>query len=248
MEASPGEAVKNNIIGTRNLLQAAERFDVECFTFISSDKAVAPSSVMGATKRIGELMTRTVAQRSTMHACAVRFGNVIGSDGSVVPLFRQQIEAGGPVTITHPDMRRYFMTIPEAAGLVLKAGYGRFGDLCVLDMGEPVRILDLAHQMISMAGCVPDVDIAVVVTGLRPGEKLDEELLMEEEEVASRIEGKIQIINGPTPPSNLWQIVDDLERAAAAEDTQRILESLQTLVPSFHRDGTMRTVPTAASF
>ncbi len=248
MEASPGEAVKNNIIGTRNLLQAAERFDVECFTFISSDKAVAPSSVMGATKRVGELMTRTVAQRSTMHACAVRFGNVIGSDGSVVPLFRQQIEAGGPVTITHPDMRRYFMTIPEAAGLVLKAGYGRFGDLCVLDMGEPVRILDLAHQMISMAGCVPDVDIAVVVTGLRPGEKLDEELLMEEEEVASRIEGKIQIINGPTPPSNLWQIVDDLERAAAAEDTQRILESLQTLVPSFHRDGTMRTVPTAASF
>jgi FlaA1/EpsC-like NDP-sugar epimerase len=233
MEAAPCEAVKNNVLGTGHLLRAAERFGVETFVFISTDKAVMPSSVLGATKRVGELMTRAIAQRSTVRGCAVRFGNVLGSDGSVVPLFRQQIEAGGPVTITHPDVRRYFMTIPEAVGLVLKAGYGRFGDLCVLDMGEPVRIMDLARQMILMAGCVPDVDIPIVVTGLRPGEKLDEELLMEGEEVVSRAEGKIQVIKGPAPPAALWQIVTELEGAAVAEDPDRALTLLRTLVPSY---------------
>jgi FlaA1/EpsC-like NDP-sugar epimerase len=235
MEAAPGEAVKNNVIGTSHVLSAAERLGVESFIFISSDKAVAPTSVMGATKRVGELMTRAVAQRSSLRGCAVRFGNVLGSDGSVVPLFRQQIEAGGPVTITDPDMRRYFMTIPEAVGLVLKAGYGRFGELCVLDMGEPVRILDLAHQMISMAGCVPDVDIPIVFTGLRPGEKLNEELVMEEEEVTSRVEGKIQVIQGPRPPQNLWQTVAALEQAAAGEHTEDILDLLRALVPTYQR-------------
>jgi FlaA1/EpsC-like NDP-sugar epimerase len=234
MESAPGEAIKNNVIGTSHVLSAAERLGVESFIFISSDKAVAPSSVMGATKRVGELMTRAVAQRSNLRACAVRFGNVLGSDGSVVPLFRQQIEAGGPVTITDPEMRRYFMTIPEAVGLVLKAGYGRFGELCMLDMGEPVRILDLAHQMISMAGCVPDVDIPIVFTGLRPGEKLNEELVMEEEEVTSRVEGKIQVIKGPPPPQSLWQTVAALERAAAG-NTGDILDLLRALVPTYQR-------------
>jgi FlaA1/EpsC-like NDP-sugar epimerase len=242
MEAAPGEAVKNNVGGTRNVLQAAERHGVDNFIFISSDKAVAPSSVLGATKRIGELMTRDVARRSSMQACAVRFGNVLGSDGSVVPLFRQQIESGGPVTITDPEMRRYFMTIPEAVGLVLKAGYGRYGDLCVLDMGEPVKVLELARQMILMAGCVPDVDIPIVVTGLRPGEKLNEQLVMEEEEVVSRAEGKIQVIRGPAPPPGLWQAIAELERAASAEDASRIGALLARIVPTYQVQPTLKKV------
>jgi FlaA1/EpsC-like NDP-sugar epimerase len=237
MESAPNEAIKNNVGGTSHVLQAAENNGVENFIFISSDKAVAPTSVMGATKRVGELMTRAVAQRSSMNACAVRFGNVLGSEGSVVPLFRQQINAGGPVTITDPEMRRYFMTIPEAVGLVLKAGYGRFGELCMLNMGEPVRILDLAKQMILMAGCVPDVDIQIVYTGLRPGEKLNEELVMENEEVTSRVEGKIQVIAGPPPPADIWQIVGDLQAAAAAEDQVAVLTLLGRLVPTYRHPG-----------
>jgi FlaA1/EpsC-like NDP-sugar epimerase len=237
MESAPNEAIKNNVGGTSHVLHAAEKNGVENFIFISSDKAVAPTSVMGATKRVGELMTRAVAQRSKMNACAVRFGNVLGSEGSVVPHFRQQINAGGPVTITDPEMRRYFMTIPEAVGLVLKAGYGRFGELCMLNMGEPVRILDLAKQMILMAGCVPDVDIQIVYTGLRPGEKLNEELVMENEEVTSRVEGKIQVIAGPPPPADIWQIVGDLQTAAAAEDQVAVLRLLGRLVPTYRHPG-----------
>ena len=237
MEAAPNEAVKNNVSGTSHVLHAAEKHGVENFIFISSDKAVAPTSVMGATKRAGELMTRAVAQRSAMNACAVRFGNVLGSEGSVVPLFRQQIESGGPVTITDPEMRRYFMTIPEAVGLVLKAGYGRFGELCMLNMGEPVRILDLAQQMILMAGCVPGEDIQIVYTGLRPGEKLNEELVMESEEVTSRIEGKIQVIAGPPPPADIWQIVSELQNAAAAEDQVAVVALLGRLVPTYRHPG-----------
>ncbi len=233
MEAAPCEAVKNNILGTRHLLEAAERLPVECLVFISTDKAVAPTSVMGATKRVGEIMTRAVGIRSPMRTCAVRFGNVLGSDGSVVPLFRQQIEAGGPVTITDPEVRRYFMTIPEAVGLVLKAGYGRFGDLCVLDMGEPIRILDLARQMIAMAGCLPDVDIPIVVTGLRPGEKLNEELMTEDEEVAFRAQDKIQVVTGPLPPHDLWEKIARLEAAASREDAVAVLELLRVLVPTY---------------
>jgi FlaA1/EpsC-like NDP-sugar epimerase len=235
MEAAPCEAIKNNVLGTRNLLLAAERLPVECLVFISTDKAVAPSSVMGATKRVGEIMTRDVAQRSGIRGCAVRFGNVLGSDGSVVPLFKQQIEAGGPVTITHPDVRRYFMTIPEAVSLVLKAAYGRYGELCVLDMGEPIRILDLARQMIAMAGLVPDQDIEIVVTGLRPGEKLNEELMTEDEEVTLRAEDKIQVISGPPPPGHLWDTLAHIEDATSREDAARALELLQVIVPTYRR-------------
>jgi FlaA1/EpsC-like NDP-sugar epimerase len=248
MEAAPAEAIKNNVGGTENVLLSAEKLGVERFVFISSDKAVAPSSVMGATKRVGELMTRAVARRAELRGCAVRFGNVLGSDGSVVPLFRQQIEAGGPVTITHPDVRRYFMTIPEAVGLVVKAAYGNFGELCVLDMGEPVRILDLAHQMISMAGLVPEVDIQIEVTGLRPGEKLNEELMMEDEEMTSSVGDKIQVITGPPPPPHLWQLVGELGRAAAADDELRVRALLKTIVPTYQSSHKPSIVTVASSF
>jgi FlaA1/EpsC-like NDP-sugar epimerase len=246
MEAAPCEAIKNNILGTSHVLHAAEQLPVECLVFISTDKAVAPSSVMGATKRVGEIMTRAIAHRSSLRGCAVRFGNVLGSDGSVVPLFRQQIEAGGPVTITDPEVRRYFMTIPEAVSLVLKSAYGRYGELCVLNMGEPILILDLARQMIAMAGCVPDKDIKIVVTGLRPGEKLNEELVTEDEEVTLRADGKIQVVSGPPPPPNLWQVIAELGDAAASEDTARALRLLQVLVPTYRRTDNA-TQPAVAS-
>jgi FlaA1/EpsC-like NDP-sugar epimerase len=235
MEAAPCEAIKNNVIGTSHVLHAAERAGVECLVFISTDKAVSPTSVMGATKRIGEIMTRAVSERSPVRGCAVRFGNVLGSDGSVVPLFRQQIESGGPVTITHPDVRRYFMTIPEAVGLVLKAAYGRFGELCVLNMGEPIRIMDLARQMIAMAGLVPDSDIEIKITGLRPGEKLNEALVAEDERVTDRADGKIQVVEGPPPPPNLWELVQRLGESAAADDTQRAMTLLKLLVPTYEQ-------------
>lgn len=238
MEAAPCEAIKNNVLGTSHVLHAAERANVECLVFISTDKAVAPTSVMGATKRIGEIMTRAISERSAVRGCAVRFGNVLGSDGSVVPLFRQQIESGGPVTITHPDVRRYFMTIPEAVGLVLKAGYGRYGGLCVLNMGEPIRILDLARQMIAMAGLVPDKDIQITVTGLRPGEKLNEELVTDDERVTLRADGKIQVVEGPPPPQNLWDVVSRLGAAAEAEDTAQAMKLLKLLVPTYEQPAT----------
>jgi FlaA1/EpsC-like NDP-sugar epimerase len=244
MEAAPCEAVKNNIVGTRHVLEAAERYGAECLVFISTDKAVAPTSVMGATKRVGEMMTRAVAARSSVRGCAVRFGNVLGSDGSVVPLFRQQIEAGGPVTVTHPEVRRYFMTIPEAVGLVLKAAYGRFGELCVLNMGEPIRIMDLARQMISMAGLVPDVDIPIVITGLRPGEKLNEELVTEDERVTIHAEGKIQVVEGPPPPADVWKWIDALAQAADAEDADAVRACLKSLVPAY---AAPRTTPASVA-
>ena len=235
MEAVPSEAIKNNVLGTRNLLQAAEAGQVERFVFISTDKAVAPSSVMGATKRIGEMMVRDLAARSAVRCCAVRFGNVLGSDGSVVPLFRQQIAAGGPVTLTDPEVQRYFMTIGEAVGLVLKAAYSNFGELCVLEMGEPLRILDLARHLITMAGLVPEVDIPIVFTGLRPGEKLHEALLTEEEEATFRVDSKIHVVKGPPPPSDLWQRLAELEIAAECEDAERVRELLPALVPSYRQ-------------
>src|SRR5690606_27298381 len=233
LEAAPCAAVKNNVGGTRHVLEAAERTGVECVVCSSTAKAAAPTSVVGATQRAGGPMTRAVARRSGLRGCAARFGNVLGSDGSVVPLFRQQIEAGGPVTITHPDVRRYFMTIPEAVGLVLKSAYGRFGELCVLNMGEPIRIIDLARQMIAMAGLVPERDIRIVVTGLRPGEKLNEELVSEDEQVTPQADGKIQVVNGPPPPPDLWELVAELERAARDEDPDRVRMLLKTLVPTY---------------
>ena len=233
MEAAPCEAVKNNILGTSHLLRAAEHVSVESFVFISTDKAVMPTTVMGVTKRVGEIMTRDVARRSGLRCCAVRFGNVLGSDGSVVPLFRQQIAAGGPVTITDRAARRYFMTASEAVGLVLRAAYQHSGDLWILDMGDPIRILDLARHLITMAGLVPEVDIPIVVTGLRQGEKLTEELLTEDEERTHHVDGKLRIVKGTPPPPGLWQRVAELTVAAGAEDTERVLNLLRLIVPSY---------------
>lgn len=192
MEHSPAEAVKNNIFGTLNVAKAADKHNVSSFVLISTDKAVNPTNVMGATKRVAEMIIQHMNERSDTRFVAVRFGNVLGSNGSVVPLFQKQIESGGPVLVTHPDIVRFFMTIPEAAQLVLQAcSMANGGEIFILDMGNPVKISDLARKMITLSGNVPDVDIQIRYTGLRPGEKLYEELLLSEEGITATKHKKI---------------------------------------------------------
>jgi FlaA1/EpsC-like NDP-sugar epimerase len=193
MELNPGEAIKNNVFGTKTIADAAGKFAAAAFVMVSSDKAVNPSSVMGATKRVAELYVQWLSTRHKTRFVAVRFGNVLGSSGSVVPLFKKQIAAGGPVTVTHPDMQRYFMTIPEASQLVLQAGsIGQGGEIFVLDMGDPVKILDLAHRLIAKAG-ITKKDIEIQFTGIRPGEKLFEELARDDERTRPTTHPKIRI-------------------------------------------------------
>ncbi len=197
MEVCPREAVHNNVFGTLNTVRAADAFGASRFIFISTDKAVNPTSVMGATKRMGEMIVQHYATTSKTIFSAVRFGNVLGSNGSVIPVFKRQIAAGGPVTVTHPDIERYFMTIPEASRLVIQAGgMAHGGEIFILDMGEPVKIVDLAKGLIQLSGLTPDVDIKIVFTGLREGEKMYEELLMDEESTLPTDNQSIMVSSG----------------------------------------------------
>jgi len=194
MEKNPSEAIKNNVLGTRNIAEMADRFSTNVFILISTDKAVNPTSIMGATKRIAEMIIQDYARSSNTRFAAVRFGNVLGSRGSVIPIFEGQIKKGGPVTVTHPEMTRYFMTIPEAVQLVIQAGaIAQGGEIFVLDMGEPVKIIDLAYDLIHLHGFQPDKDIKVTFTGVRPGEKLHEELFSAQEQMAATQHDRIFI-------------------------------------------------------
>lgn len=194
MELNPGEAIKNNVIGTLNVVQASDEFKVKKFVLISTDKAVNPTNIMGATKRVAEMIVQTMNKRSKTEFVAVRFGNVLGSNGSVIPLFKKQIAQGGPVTVTHPEVTRFFMTIPEAAQLVMQAGaMAKGGEIFILDMGQSVKIVDLARDLIKLSGFEPDIDIKIEFTGLRPGEKLYEELLLKEEGIQSTSHENIYI-------------------------------------------------------
>ncbi len=233
MEDSPEEAIKNNVFGTQNVARMADACGAERFVLISTDKAVHPSSVMGASKRLAEMIIRDIAAHSRTAFTAVRFGNVLGSAGSVVPLFKQQIQRGGPVTVTHPDCTRYFMTIPEAVGLVVLAGLGGYGELCILDMGAPVRIAELAANMITMAGLVPGKDIPIVYTGLRPGEKLEETLLSEEEERTQQVRNRIKVAQSPAPPPDFQDCLERLGRAAQAGDEASLMCTLRSLIPTY---------------
>lgn len=234
METHPFEAVENNVFGTRNLAQAASGYGAEEFVLVSSDKAVRPAGVMGATKRVAEMICQAERSGSTRFR-AVRFGNVLGSSGSVIPNFKRQIEAGGPVTVTHPEMRRYFMTIPEAAELVLQAAaMGSGGEIFVLDMGEPVRILDLARKMVVLSGLRPDIDIPIVFSGMRPGEKLFEELRAIEENTTTTPHAQIRAYSGPAPqPELIWRAIEDLKRAVSDRESARVVGLLQQMVPDY---------------
>ncbi len=234
MEDSPAEAVKNNVFGTLNVAQAASEFGARRFLLISTDKAVNPTSIMGASKRICEMVIQMMSMRSKTEYVAVRFGNVLGSNGSVIPLFRKQILAGGPVTVTDKNVIRYFMTIPEAVSLVLQAGaYAKGGEIFVLDMGEPVRIDDLARNMIRLAGFEPDVDIMVEYTGLRPGEKLFEEILMAAEGMQKTPNNLIYI--GHDTELNVREFEEKLMylRSIDERDTELLREHIADMVPTF---------------
>ena len=236
MEENVIEAVTNNVLGTRNVVDAAAEAGTSHFVLISTDKAVRPTSIMGATKRLAEVIVRRAAARTGKHYVAVRFGNVLGSRGSVVPTFLAQIKRGGPVTVTHPEMRRYFMTIPEAVQLVLQAGtLGDGGELFVLDMGEPVRIADLARDLIRLSGYEESTDIELRFTGLRPGEKLYEEVLFGHEDVRETAHPKIIRALAEVPDTGLEARVDELVRAAQVKrmDDSRLRRMVVELVPDF---------------
>ena len=237
MEISPAEAIKNNVFGTRNLLEAASSHGVERLVQLSTDKAVNPTNVMGATKRITEMLIQYYGAHTDMKCMAVRFGNVLGSHGSVIPLMEAQIRKGGPVTVTHPDITRYFMTIPEAAQLVLQAGgIARSGSIFVLDMGEPVRIMDLAQKLIRAYGYEPNVDMPIKIIGLRPGEKLYEELLMDSErnKMTKTAHKKIFVANvDRVDDAQFARMMERLE-AAAEHNDESAVEAVAEVVPTYH--------------
>ena len=237
MELAPEDAVRTNVIGCQSVATAADAVGAESFVLISTDKAVAPSSVMGATKSVAEMIVRRMARRSRTAFTAVRFGNVLGSSGSVVPLFKEQIAAGGPVTVTHPDCRRYLMTLSEAVGLVFVAGLARYGDLCILEMGEATRILDLARHMVTMSGHVPGEDVAIVFTGLRPGEKLEERIMTPAEEARSRrVREFVRVVESAPPPDDLARHLERLESLALRGERAELVAALQAIVPDYRPD------------
>lgn len=235
MENSPCDAIRNNTFGTYNVAKAASKYGVKRMVLISTDKAVRPTNIMGASKRICEMVIQYFNEISDTEYMAVRFGNVLGSNGSVVPLFRKQIKAGGPVTVTHPDIIRYFMTIPEAVNLVLEAGsYGHGGEIFILDMGEPVKILDLAENMIRLSGYVPYEDIKIEFTGLRPGEKLYEELLISEKNKIATTNNRIFIAQLPPKDPDIFKaLLMELYDVAYSEDTKHIRQAVKQLVPEY---------------
>lgn len=236
MELNPAEAITNNVIGTRNLVQVALQYNVEHFVMISTDKAVNPTNVMGASKRVAEMIVLQAAKQSGKSYVAVRFGNVLGSRGSVVPTFQKQILAGGPIRVTHPDICRYFMTIPEAVQLVLQASVlGRSGEVLMLNMGEPVKIVDLAKELIHLSGYEVNQDIDIVFTGLRPGEKLFEELFVEGEEYEKTEHEKLLVVKNASQivPSSLDITVETLLGAANKNDTPSIMLLLAQLVAGY---------------
>ncbi len=235
MELNPGESIKNNIVGTRTIANAADNHGASNFVMISTDKAVNPTSLMGSSKRVAEMYIQDLNRTSETHFVTVRFGNVLGSNGSVVPIFKKQIAQGGPVTVTHPDMQRYFMTIPEASQLVLQAAtMGKGGEIFVLDMGEPVKIVDLARELITLSGFRPNEDIEISFTGARPGEKLFEELSIKGEDMQLTRHPKIGIWqNIPMDRDKLRSGIEELIEAAHTQDHHKIVEKVKKLVPEY---------------
>lgn len=238
MEINAGEAIKNNVFGTRTVVQAAHEFEAETFVLVSTDKAVNPTSIMGSTKRVAEVVVQAMGQDSQTRFVAVRFGNVLGSAGSVIPIFRDQISKGGPITVTHPEMVRYFMTIPEASQLVVQAGaMGQGGEIFALDMGEPVRIVDLAEDMIRLSGLEPHEDIELVFSGVRPGEKLFEELGFDAEGMDKTLHPKI--FQGKLAPISIERVDQGLKHIGACRSSQgrdQVMAALRELVPELQAD------------
>ncbi len=238
MEDCPSEAVKNNVFGTLNAAECADKYGVERFVMISTDKAVNPTNIMGATKRICEMIVQAMDKKSKTHFVAVRFGNVLGSNGSVIPLFKKQIAKGGPVTVTHKNVTRYFMTIPEASQLVLQAAaFARGGEIFVLDMGKPIKIYDLACDLIRLSGYKPNVDIKIEVTGLRPGEKLYEELLMDEEGLQDTEHDKI-FVGRPTfsDMTVLKKKLEEMRFTIENCSKEQVIKMVEEMVPTYRRD------------
>ncbi|MGL6187303.1 MAG: polysaccharide biosynthesis protein [Clostridium chrysemydis] len=235
MEDNSEEAIKNNVVGTLNVCEVCDEFNVDKFVLISTDKAVNPTNIMGATKRLCEMIVQAMNKKSKTDYVAVRFGNVLGSNGSVIPLFKNQIKNGGPVTLTHKEIIRYFMLIPEAAQLVLQAGaFAKGGEIFILDMGEPVKIYDLAKKLIKLSGFEPEVDIKIEVTGLRPGEKLYEELLMNEEGLTETENNKIFIgVPSEFDINELKLKINDLLKVAVNEDKESLKVKMKEVVPTF---------------
>jgi FlaA1/EpsC-like NDP-sugar epimerase len=237
MELQPWKAIENNVIGTQNMVDIANAFNLERFVLVSTDKAVRPANVMGASKRVAEMITlnRNYCASSDTRFMAVRFGNVVGSVGSVIPLFKNQIEGGGPVTVTHPEITRYFMTIREASQLILQAGaMGHGGEIFILDMGTPVKIVDMARDLIRLSGFEPDVDIKIEFIGLRPGEKLHEELITDDENAEPTMHHKILMLKGGACDLNLLnEQIRELVVLSKLHEPQRILAKLREIVSDY---------------